>query len=142
MTERRVLLVEDDPDRVMLTKRALSEAPSTCSVEVVDTGEAAIERLSEDEGPMPDLVLLDLKLPGADGFDVLEHVEEDDRTPEVPIVVLTSSSETEDMLHSYRLGANGYVTKPVDFEEFREAVRHIARFWLEINTPPIHGDPP
>lgn len=140
MTERNVLLVEDDPDRVMLTKRALSEAPAASTVEVVDNGEAAIERLDDEGAPTPDLVLLDLKLPGVDGFDVLQHVDEDDQTPDVPIVVLTSSTETEDMLRSYRLGANGYVTKPVDFEEFREAVRHIARFWLEINTPPIHGE--
>jgi DNA-binding response OmpR family regulator len=121
----------------MLTKRALSDAPSRANVEVAETGDEAIDRLGEGT-PVPDLVLLDLKLPGSDGFDVLDAAGADDM-PMVPIVVLTSSDEREDMVRSYELGANGFVTKPVDFEEFREVVRHIARFWLEINTPPRYG---
>lgn len=140
MTENTVLVVEDDPDRVMLTRRALSQAPGEPEVEVAETGEEAIERLCASEARPPDLVLLDLQLPGADGFDVLERVE-DSEAAQVPVVVLTSSQDTEDMERSYDLGANGYVTKPVDFDEFREAVQHIAHFWLEINTPPSAGQP-
>lgn len=138
MNQPTVLVVEDDADRAMLTKRALGEAPVDPEVEVAETGEEAIDRL--DDRPTPDLVLLDLKLPGQDGFDVLAHVQDDSSTPPIPIVVLTSSDETEDMEKSYDLGANGFVTKPVDFQAFREAVKHIARFWLEINTPPTRGD--
>lgn len=136
MGERRVLLVEDDPDRVVLTKRAITDAPSPTSIEVVQSGEDAIERLTRPVEPVPHLVLLDLKLPGVDGFDVLEHLA-GDQAPPVPVVVLTSSTEADDVARSYELGANGFVTKPVDFQAFREVVRHIAHFWLEINTPPL-----
>lgn len=134
-----VLLVEDDPDRVVLTRRALAQAPADPEVEVAETGEAALDRLREH--PPPDLVLLDLQLPGLDGFDVLERTGEDEASPEVPIVVLTSSTETEHMARSYELGANGFVTKPVDYEDFREAVHRTVHFWLEINTPPTYGEP-
>lgn len=134
-----MLLVEDDPDRVVLTRRALDDTPLEAEVEVAETGEAALDRLQEDR--VPDLVLLDLDLPGLDGFDVLERVAEDEAMPEVPIVVLTSSTETEHMVRSYDLGANGYVTKPVDFDAFREAVQQTVHFWLEINTPPTRGEP-
>lgn len=135
MADPTVLLVEDDPDRVMLTRRALSEADASPTVEVANDGEEAIERLSQ-ANIVPDLVLLDLKLPGIDGFGVLEHVREDEQARVVPIVVLTSSTDAEDMLRSYELGANSYVTKPVDFDEFRKTVSLIARFWLEVNVRP------
>jgi two-component system response regulator len=139
MSEPLVLIVEDDADRVMLTRRALEEASVDPAVEVAEDGEEAIERLSQ--GRAPDLVLLDLELPGTDGFGVLEHVAEDEATPGIPIVVLTSSVEAADMERSYDLGANGFVSKPVDFQEFREVVQRIARFWLEINTSPTRGNP-
>jgi CheY-like chemotaxis protein len=137
VTRARVLLVEDDADRVVLTRRALSDADVELDVDVAESGEQAIEQLAD--GPPPDLALLDLQLPGVDGFGVLDRLDED-RLTKIPVVVLTSSDETEDLMRSYELGANGFVTKPVDFDEFREAVGHIARFWLEINTPPGHAD--
>lgn len=134
MSDYTVLLVEDDPDRVMLTRRALAESDSAPSVEVAKNGKEALEWLS-DANPLPDLVLLDLDLPEIDGFGVLEQVEEEKRL-QIPFVVLTSSNDNEDMLQSYALGANGYVIKPVDFDEFRENIQLTARFWLEVNLAP------
>lgn len=135
MAESNLLLVEDDPDRALLTKRALSQSGADPEVTVAQTASEACELLSDPETPLPDLVLLDLRLPGEDGFVVLDHLQECPSL-EVPVVVLTSSDENEDMLRSYSMGANGFVTKPVDYDRFRKAVKSIARFWLEVNRPP------
>lgn len=142
MTEPHVLLVEDDPDRALLTQRALSESQVDPEVDVVGTAEGAVDYLADHAEAPPGLVLLDLGLPDKDGFHVLERMGETEAIPSIPVIVLTSSDEAGDLERSYELGANGYVTKPVDFDEFREAIARIARFWLEINMPPPEAKPP
>jgi two-component system, response regulator len=136
-----VLLVEDNPDDEALTLRALKKNNILNPVVVVHDGAEALDYLfceGKHAGRPPDLpqlVLLDLKLPKLDGLEVLKRLRAEPRTRLVPVVVLTSSSEEKDVLESYNLGANSYVQKPVDFTRFSEAVRQLGMYWLVLNQP-------
>jgi CheY-like chemotaxis protein len=138
----RILLVEDDPRDVELTTTALEEYNLVNEVVVVRDGSEALDYLycrgSFDTRPNenPAVMLLDLKLPKVDGLEVLRQVKSDERLKMVPVVVLTSSREEQDMLRSYSLGVNAYVVKPVDFHEFINAVKELSVFWAIINQPP------
>jgi len=145
MTQRQVeiLLVEDNPDDVELTLHALRKENLANNIHVARDGEEAVEFLfcngahadrSFDHPPR--LILLDLKLPKVDGIEVLRRLKEDPRTKAIPVVVLTSSKEERDLASSYKLGANSYIQKPVDFDQFRETVKTAGLYWLVINQQP------
>jgi CheY-like chemotaxis protein len=138
-----ILLVEDNPNDVELTLRALKKHHLTNKVHVVRDGAEALEYIfatgayaSRDINHNPRVILLDLKLPKVDGLEVLRRVKSDERTKVIPVVVLTSSKEERDLVESYKLGANSYITKPVDFESFVEAVAELGLYWLLLNQPP------
>jgi len=141
--ERTILLVEDNPDDVELTLRALKQYNIRNEIAVVRDGAEALDYLfatgaysDRDTTAMPAVVILDLKLPKVDGLEVLQRMRADERTKLVPVVILTSSKEERDMVNGYKLGANSYVRKPVDFTEFVEAARQLGLYWLVINEPP------
>jgi CheY-like chemotaxis protein len=143
MKDKVILLVEDNPRDEALTMRALKKSNVVNEVFVVRDGVEALDYLfgtgvheGRDLTVIPQLVLLDLKLPRMDGLQVLQKMREDVRTRRLPVVVFTSSSEQEDMLKSYNLGANSYVRKPVEFDEFSEATRQLGVYWLLLNEPP------
>lgn len=144
MEEKKViLLVEDNPDDELLAIRALKKNGILNEVVVVRDGVEALDYLfgtgafdGRDLNMMPQIILLDLKLPKLDGLEVLRKVRSDERTKLLPIAVLTSSKEEADMISSYRLGANSYIRKPVDFEQFSESVRQLGLYWLVLNEPP------
>ena len=129
-----ILLVEDNPDDEALTVMALRGVPAT--LEVARDGQEAMDYLTNDGKALPRLVLLDLKLPKIDGLEVLRRIREDDRTRLTPVVVLTSSNAPNDVVASYRLGANSYVRKPVNFDQFSETIRQLGTYWLAVNEPP------
>ena len=129
-----ILLVEDNPDDETLTVMALGGVPAT--LEVARDGQEAMDYLTNDGKALPRLVLLDLKLPKIDGLEVLRRIREDDRTRLTPVVVLTSSNAPNDVVASYRLGANSYVRKPVNFDQFSETIRQLGSYWLAVNEPP------
>jgi two-component system, response regulator len=138
-----ILLVEDNPSDLRLTLRALEQHNIANRVEVARDGAIALDFLfgtGEYEGrdveQTPRLVLLDLKLPKIDGLEVLQRVKSDKRTRRIPIIVLTSSREERDIVESYELGVNSYIVKPVDFEQFAEAIRQVGFYWLLLNEPP------
>lgn len=138
MTHKKtILLVEDNPDDELLTIRTLKKYNVTNEVVVARDGAEALDYLfGEDEShQMFQVVMLDLKLPKVDGLEVLRRIRSDERTKLMPVVVLTSSSEESDMIQSYRSGANSYVRKPIEFEEFSEAIRQIGIYWLLLNKP-------
>ncbi len=140
-----ILLVEDQPDDEALTLRALKKNNIQNEVVVARDGAAALEYLfgtgayaGRDPSILPQVVLLDLKLPKLDGLEVLKRLRADPRTKLLPVVVLTSSKEEQDLIQSYGAGANSYVRKPVDFNQFSEAVRQLGLYWLLLNeTPPV-----
>ncbi len=139
MTSRQpieILLVEDSAADVRLTTEALRRAKVTNNLHVVRDGETAMAFLRREaphgESPRPDLVLLDLNLPRKDGREVLAEIKADAELRRIPVVVLTTSSEEEDVLRAYELHANSYVTKPVDFGQFLKVVAAIEGFWLEV----------
>jgi two-component system, response regulator len=141
-----ILLVEDNPDDEALTLRALREHNVTNRIIVVRDGAEALDYLfgtgshaGRDLSVMPEVILLDLKLPKVDGLEVLRRLREDARTKLIPVVILTSSNEEQDRIKSYSLGANSYVRKPVDFSQFVEAVRQLKLYWLLLNEPPPKG---
>jgi len=143
MKEKIILLVEDNPDDEELTLLALQDSNILNQVVVVRDGVEALDYLfgvgqyaGRDTSRLPQLTLLDLKLPKLSGLEVLERLRADPRTRLVPVVVLTSSSEEEDIVASYRLGANSYVRKPVEFHRFADAVRQLGLYWLLLNEPP------
>ena len=143
MNDKMILLVEDNPDDEELTKRALRQAKVANDLVVARDGAEAVDFLfgtgahaGRDLSRMPALILLDLKLPKMNGLDVLQRLRADDRTRLIPTVVLTSSSEDEDMLKSYRHGANSYVRKPVEFGAFVTAVGHLGVYWMLLNQSP------
>jgi CheY-like chemotaxis protein len=143
MTDKMILLVEDNPDDEELTTRALRQAKVANDLIVVRDGAEALEFIfgtgqyaGRDLSRMPALILLDLKLPKLNGLDVLQRLRADPRTRLIPTVILTSSSEDEDMLKSYRHGANSYVRKPVEFGAFASAVSQLGVYWMLINQPP------
>lgn len=142
MQRKLILLVEDNPRDEALTLRALKKNNIVNHIEIARDGVEAIDYLSgtDDTGaekPLPQLVLLDLKLPKVDGLEVLKKIRGHDRTKKLPVVVFTSSSEEEDILRSYDLGANSYIRKPVDFEQFIEATKQLGLYWLVLNEPPV-----
>jgi two-component system, response regulator len=143
MSNRLILLVEDNPDDEALAVRALKKSNSLNEVVVAHDGVEALDYLfatgahsGRDLAIQPGLILLDLKLPKLDGLGVLRHLRSDERTKRVPIVVLTSSKEQQDLLQSYGLGANSYIRKPVDFNQFTETMRQLGLYWLGLNEPP------
>jgi len=140
MQDRIILLVEDNPDDEELTRMALEKNNITNKIVVAHDGVEAIDFLfgtgshaGRDVTHLPDLILLDLKLPRVDGFEVLRRIRADARTSLLPVVILTSSKEEQDKVSGYKLGANSYVRKPVDFNQFTEAVRQLGLYWLVLN---------
>ena len=143
MEKKTILLVEDNPDDVELTLRALKQYNVRNEIIVVRDGAEALAYLfgtgayaDRDTSLRPAVVLLDLKLPKVDGLEVLRRLRADERTQLIPVVILTSSKEQQDMVNGYKLGANSYVRKPVDFTQFIEAARQLGLYWLVINEPP------
>ena len=132
----RILLVEDNPDDVELTLIAFRRHRLANEIAVRQDGLSALEYLHRSAEPLPCVVLLDLKLPGMDGVDVLRHIREHERTRLLPVVVLTSSAEERDRMVTYSGGANSYIVKPVDFEQFIDAARQIGMYWLFLNESP------
>lgn len=146
MTKKLVLLVEDNPDDEALTIRSLRKANVANQIEVVRDGREAVDFLfcegqhaGRDPSNMPGLVLLDLKLPKHNGIEVLQRMRADSRTKLIPVVILTSSSEDEDIVRSYQSGANSYVRKPVDFAEFADAIAKVGLYWVILNQSPSGG---
>lgn len=143
-----ILLVEDNPDDAALTLRALEKNDiANDMVKTANNGVEALEYLfgtgeyaGRDTAAQPQLILLDLKMPKMDGIEVLRRMRQDDRTRLLPVVVLTSSDEKEDIVKIYNLGANSYIRKPVDFDEFTEAVRQLGVYWLRLNMVPPSED--
>jgi two-component system response regulator len=142
-TEATILLVEDDPDDEALTLRALRSGGVQHTLVVARDGVEALDYLfgtgryaARDLEVMPLVVLLDLKLPRLDGLEVLRRIRAEDRTRLLPVVILTSSDEERDRFEGYRHGANSYVRKPVDYDQFAEAVRQLGLYWLLLNEPP------
>ncbi|MCI0623408.1 MAG: response regulator [Acidobacteria bacterium] len=146
MQDRIILLVEDNPDDEALTLRALIQNKITNDVIVARDGAEALDYVfgtgpyaGRDLSIMPQVVLLDLKLPKVDGLEVLRQLRTDNRTRLLPVVILTSSNEEKDLLNGYSLGANSYVRKPVVFAQFAEAVRQLGLYWLLLNEPVPRG---
>ena len=139
---KRILLAEDSAKDVELTLAALEEKHLANRVDVVRDGEEALNylyrrgRFQGREGNNPIVVLLDIKMPKVDGLEVLRQIKSDEKLKTVPVVVLTSSREEQDMVQSYKLGVNAYVVKPVDFSQFVDAIKEIGAFWAVINEPP------
>jgi two-component system response regulator len=141
MSDKIILLVEDNPDDVKLALRALKMHRVTNPVVVARDGVEALDYLlgpgsGTPEKPLPALVLLDLKLPLINGLEALQRIRADERTRWLPVVVLTTSSEESDMRASYRLGANSYLCKPVDYDTFTEVLGKVAAYWLQLNVIP------
>jgi two-component system response regulator len=142
MTEKSLLLVEDNPDDAELTLRAFRKNNLQNGIHVARDGAEAIDWLlkpggaADAAGSMPGVVLLDLKLPKIDGLEVLRRIRADERTRFLPVVILTSSDEEVDLVNGYRLGANSYVRKAVDFGDFLKATLQLAFYWLELNVVP------
>jgi two-component system response regulator len=141
-----ILLVEDNPSDLELALRALEEHNVSKNVQVARDGEEALDFIfcqgsfagrSQDE--LPRVILLDLKLPLIDGMEVLRRVRADARTRNVPVVVLTSSTEERDVVESYALGVNSYIAKPVDFDQFQDAMKAIGMYWLTLNRHPTNA---
>lgn len=142
MTEKTILLVEDNSDDVDLTVRALKQNNLLNKVHVARDGAEAIAMLFGSENtpamPAPEVVLLDLNLPKVSGLDVLRRIRADERTKLLPVVVLTTSCEDRDRIESYSLGANSYIKKPVEFENFSKAVKQLGVYWLALNVGSNH----
>lgn len=142
MNDKVILLVEDNADDEELTLRALKKSQILNPVKVMRDGAEALDYLfsrgahaNRPASEIPQVILLDLKLPKVDGLEVLKAIRADDRTKLLPVVVLTSSVEDKDVIASYGLGANSYVRKPVDFKQFVDAIKQLGLYWLVINQP-------
>jgi two-component system, response regulator len=147
-TEKKtILLVEDNPDDVDLTLRAFRKANITNEVVVARDGVEALDYLfgtgarAGEHNALPQVVLLDLKLPRVDGMEVLQRIRAERRTRFLPVVVLTSSREEQDLIRSYELGVSSYVQKPVDFKQFMDAAHQLGLYWLVLNLPPPSEEP-
>ncbi|MCL4470486.1 MAG: response regulator [Sulfuricella sp.] len=142
-SDKIILLVEDNPDDEALTLRALRKNNILNEVVVARDGVEALDYLfgtgiysGRNTSIQPQIILLDLKLPRIDGLEVLRQLRADPRTALQPVAILTTSNEERDILSSYQLGANSYIRKPVDFEQFMEAIRQLGLYWLVLNVPP------
>lgn len=138
-----ILLVEDNPQDIELTLRTLKKKNIANRIQIVKDGAEALEYIfatgayaDRDITERPKLILLDLKLPKVNGLELLQKIKTDERTKVIPVVVLTSSKEEQDIIESYRLGVNSYITKPVDFEKFSQVIENTGLYWLLINEPP------
>jgi CheY-like chemotaxis protein len=143
LEDKIILLVEDNPDDVVLTERALKKSHILNKLVVTKDGAEALDYLfctgaysGRDLNIMPEVILLDLKLPKIDGLEVLKRIRSDRRTKILPVVILTSSKEENDLIAGYTLGANSYIRKPVNFNQFVEAIRQLGLYWLVLNEPP------
>ena len=143
MKDKIILLVEDNPDDIKLTLRALKKSNIKNEVIAVENGVEAVDYLfgtgkfaGRNTGILPQVVLLDLKMPKMDGLEVLHRIRADERTKVLPVVILTTSSEDKDRIESYNLGANSYIRKPVDFNQFVDAVQQLGLYWLVLNEAP------
>lgn len=143
MNKKIILLVEDNPNDVQLTLRALKKKNILNEVVVARDGVEALDYLfgtgvyaGRDLSVMPEVILLDLKLPKIDGLEVLRRLHANERTELLPAVILISSKEEKDLVNGYKLGANSYIQKPVDFDQFANAVRQLGLYWLVLNVPP------
>ncbi len=142
-----ILYVEDNPNDAELTKRALSKRNLANRLYHVEDGAQALDFMfsrgqfaDRDPNVMPRLLLLDLKLPKVDGLEVLRQVKAEPRFRTIPVVMLTSSAEDNDIIESYKLGVNSYIVKPVDFDKFAEAVAHVGLYWAVLNKNPLKND--
>lgn len=135
MTEatKLILLVEDDPDHELLTIRALNKSNIANEVRVARDGEEALDILFGENAVVPQVILLDLKLPKVDGLEVLRRIRAGEATRFLPVVILTSSDEERDVVRGYQLGVNSYIRKPVSFSDFAEATRQLGMYWLVLN---------
>ena len=145
MTHKMILLVEDNPDDEALTLRALKKSNIANKIVVVRDGAEALDYLfgtgafaDRDPLELPQVTLLDLKLPKVDGLEVLRRLRADPRTRMLPVVILTSSKEEQDLISAYSIGVNSYVRKPVDFNQFVDAIGQLGLYWLVLNEPPPH----
>lgn len=143
MSQKMILLVEDNADDEALTIRALNKSKVANQIVVVRDGAEALEYLfctgqyaERDSSELPQVILLDLKLPKVDGLEVLRRIRSDPRTLMLPVVILTSSKEEQDMINAYSSGANSYVRKPVDFNQFVDAIGQLGLYWLVLNEAP------
>ncbi|MGP8079446.1 MAG: response regulator [Dehalococcoidales bacterium] len=143
MQEKIILLVEDNPDDVTLTQRALKKSHILNKLVVAKDGAEALDYIfgtgsytGRDLGNMPEVILLDLKLPKIDGLEVLKRIRSEKRTNLLPVVILTSSKEEKDLINGYTLGANSYIRKPVNFNQFVEAIHQLGLYWLVLNESP------
>lgn len=138
-----ILLVEDNEDHVFLTRRALKNSGYPVRLHVVEDGDAAVDfvyRQGEySQAPRPDLILLDLKLPGRDGFEVLQELKSNPSAKTIPIILLTSSAAESDIVRGYGLGTNSYVTKPVEFDEMLTKLQQLPGYWATLNVLPPRG---
>lgn len=132
-----ILIVDDDPGDVLLIKEGLAQNGLGDAVEVAETGQACLEKL--DAGPVPDLVLLDLNMPGMNGLEVLAAIRGRDAWANVPVIVFTTSDAERDIVESYDLGANCFITKPAELDEFMGALDEVKAFWLDVATLPPRG---
>lgn len=144
MRPKTIMLVEDNPDDVMLIKRALEGNHVLNDITLARDGAEALDYFfgpDAETRPLPQVVILDLKLPKVDGLEVLQRLRDDPRTRLLPVVILTTSDEQSDLIRGYELGASSYVRKPVDFDEFFKAARTLGVYWLLLNEPPPAGEP-
>ena len=139
---KTILLVEDNLSDIALTKRAFEKGRISKKLVVVEDGQEALDYLfgegaqaDKDTHPLPAVILLDLKLPKMDGLEVLRRIRKNERTKRLPVVILTSSNEERDLAECYDMGANSYIRKPVDFNQFAEAIRQLGLYWLILNEP-------
>ena len=140
MKNKTILLIEDNPDDEELTLLAFRQNNIMHEIAVARDGEEALNTLFANEaGPLPTIILLDLKLPKVDGLEILRRIRENARTRRIPVIVLTSSTEDQDILRSYDLGCNSYVRKPVNFADFVEASRQLGMYWLMLNESSIRA---
>jgi CheY-like chemotaxis protein len=141
LLNRPILVVEDNPVDLDLTQRAFAKHRIANPIQVARDGEEALDFIPRWEAgePLPSVILLDLKLPKVNGLDVLRRLKSHRQTSIVPVIILTTSAEDRDIQEAYRLGANSYIVKPVDFEKFVEVAAQIEMYWCVLNTPPNQG---